>query len=81
MLAALEEQRLVCWPYPGAIGLVERNANEMQVHVIHHWFYLGSASDLEQAKRLNTVAPDFDSDGYKILCKPLLSGDVEVVSL
>ena len=81
LLAALEEQRLVCWPYPGAIGLVERNAHEMQVHVIHHWFYLGSASDLEQAKRLNTVAPDFDSDGYKILCKPLLSGDIEVVSL
>jgi excinuclease Cho len=81
LLGALEEQRVVCWPYPGAIGLIERNEHEMQIHVIHHWLYLGSTKTLTQAKRLNTVAPDFDSDGYKILCKPLLSGDVEIVRL
>jgi len=81
LLAALEDIQVHCWPYPGAVGLLERFEDIHQVHVIHHWHYLGSAGTLEDARRLVRSAPGFDADGYKILCKPLLSGRQQVVLL
>lgn len=79
--AALEALRIACWPYAGAVGLVERYGQEQQIHLIHHWHYLGSVSDLSQAGTLHQVAPGFDADGYKILCRPLLSGRCEIIPL
>jgi excinuclease Cho len=85
LLASLEAMRVACWPFPGAIGLVERHAeqheNTMQIHVVRNWCYLGSVNDTEEAALLDTVAPGFDADGYRILCKPVLEGRVEVVDL
>ena len=81
LLSALEGLRVACWPYPGAIGLVERDGDLQQIHVIHHWHYLGSVNGLAQTQLLNRVAPGFDADGYKILCKPVLSGRAEIVLL
>lgn len=81
LFSSLENLRVACWPYPGAIGVVERDGNLQQIHVIHHWHYLGSVSDLAQAQSLEKVAPGFDADGYKILCKPVLSGRAEIVLL
>jgi len=81
LLASLQCVRVACWPYPGAIGLVERAGDLQQIHAIHHWHYLGSASTLEEARALKQVAPGFDADGYKILCKPVLSGQAEIVLL
>jgi excinuclease Cho len=74
-----------CWPHPGAVGLVERDEHLTQIHVVRHWCYLGSASTLAQARQLSQeasqVAEGFDADGYKILCKPVLTGSVEIVAL
>ncbi len=81
LLDSLQGLRVACWPYPGAIGLVERDGDLQQIHVIHHWHYLGSASTLGAARVLQQVAPGFDADGYKILCKPVLSGRAEIVLL
>ncbi|WP_027994221.1 excinuclease Cho [Simplicispira psychrophila] len=81
LCAALEVLRIACWPYAGAVGLVERYGQEQQIHLIHHWHYLGSVSDVAQVGRLHQVAPGFDADGYKILCRPLLSGGCEVIPL
>lgn len=81
LLGSLQGLRVACWPYPGAIGLVERSGALQQVHAVHHWHYLGSAATLEEARALQQVAPGFDADGYKILCKPLLSGKAEIVLL
>jgi excinuclease Cho len=53
----------------------------MQIHVVRNWCYLGSVNDTEEAALLDTVAPGFDADGYRILCKPVLEGRVEVVDL
>ena len=79
--AALAQTQIVCWPYPGAVGLVERFEDMSQVHVIQNWCYLGSADTLEAARLLERQAPGFDSDGYKILCRPLLSGTAQIVPL
>ncbi len=81
LLAALEDIKISCWPYPSAIGLIERLGAEVQIHVIAHWCYLGTVSEISQAQTLDRQAPGFDADGYKILCKPILSGSAEIVLL
>ena len=85
LFTALEDLRVACWPYPGAIGLVEEHAGAegvlRHIHVVRNWCYLGSAKTIEQARLLDTVAAGFDADGYKILCKPLLGGQQEMVLL
>ena len=85
LFTALESLRVACWPYPGAIGLVEEHADAegvlRHIHVVRNWCYLGSARTIEQARLLDTVAAGFDADGYKILCKPVLSGQQDMVLL
>lgn len=81
LLAALEQVRVVCWPYRGAIGLVEKGPAETQIHIIDHWFYLGSVSDISEASALCVTPKGFDNDGYKILCRPLLSGKYPIIEL
>ena len=77
----LENQRVACWPYAGPIGLIEENDMHTDIHVVHNWLYLGSATTIEQARELSTIAAAFDSDGYKILCKPILTSSLPVVEL
>jgi excinuclease Cho len=77
----LENQRIECWPYTGPIGLIEKNDTHTDIHVVHNWLYLGSAMTIEQARELSTIVATFDSDGYKILCKPIVTGSLPVVEL
>lgn len=81
LLSSLLALRVACWPFAGAVGLVERDADVVQIHVVHHWCYLGSAATIEEARRLSTLAAEFDADGYKILCRPLLTQSVQVLVL
>ena len=91
LLICLENLRVACWPYPGAIGLTERFEaaggddaladNSCQIHVIRNWCYLGSVSDLAKARELSRMAAGFDADGYKILCRPILSGSAHITLL
>ncbi len=81
LLESLSHQRVICWPYAGAIGLIEKLNEETQIHVIKNWFYLGSVETVEQARTLHLTAPGFDSDGYKILCKPIMNGSAQIVEL
>jgi excinuclease Cho len=78
---ALQAMRVVCWPFGGAVGLVEEWEGERQIHVVHNWTFLGSVCDVEQARALGTMAPGFDADGYKILCKPIFSGNAQLLKL
>lgn len=79
--AALERVRLVCWPWRGAVGLVEEGPEMTQIHVIHHWLWLGAVNHIDQATALSKTAATFDNDGYKILCKPLMSGKYPIIEL
>jgi len=81
LLHALEAVRLQCWPWEGAVGVVEQGEHMKQIHVINNWLYLGSVTDIAEAQTLCTTPPGFDSDGYKILCKPLLKGSLPVIPL
>jgi excinuclease Cho len=81
LFSSLLALRVACWPFGGAVGLVERDADLVQIHVVNHWCYWGSAATVEEARRLSTVAAGFDADGYKILCRPLLTQSVQVQAL
>lgn len=74
---ALPSLHLVCWPYPGAVGLVETwdqppGPTWRQIHVVRNWCYLGSAATVGEARSLDRVVAAFDADSYKILCPHLL---------
>ena len=81
LLSSLQGLKVNCWPYAGAVGLVERFEGEVQIHVINNWCYLGSVSTVSQARQLEVQSEGFDADGYKILCRPVLSGTAEIVAL
>ncbi len=80
-LAALARIRVMCWPWAGPVGLKESGPGMTQYHVIDSWFYLGSVEHLHEAGALAAPPKGFDNDGYKILCKLVLSGKYEVVEL
>jgi excinuclease Cho len=81
LITALERLQLVCWPWEGAIALKEESANLTQYHIIRNWMWLGSVTSLEDAGSLSRQQAGFDHDGYKILCKPLLSNSTEIIAL
>lgn len=78
LLAGLEALRVNCWPYAGAVGMLERCEDLQQIHVLNHWCYLGSATTWAQARQLSTVAAGFDADGYRILVRPVLTQALEI---
>lgn len=76
---ALEDMRIVVWPYAGAMGIVEECDGWRQTHVIDHWFYLGSIDNASDAKRIKRPAKrSFDVDTYKILVKPMIRGELRI---
>ena len=81
LFTSLLALRVQCWPYAGAIGLVERDEALTQIHVVRNWCYLGSATTPDEARQLSTVAAGFDADGYKILVRPILTQSVEIMLL
>lgn len=78
--AALEEMRIVVWPYAGPMGIVEECDGWAQMHVIDHWFYVGSIDHAEGATPLRQPARrGFDVDTYKILVGPMMRGQLRIV--
>ena len=80
--AALEDLRVVCWDWPGAVALRETDTEGYtRVHVVRHWCYLGSVDAIADAGRLDQPAAGFDADGYRVLCRPLLTGRTDLMAL
>jgi len=80
--AALEDLRVMCWDWPGAVALRETDAEGYtRVHVVRHWCYLGSVDSVAEAARLDQPAAGFDADGYRVLCRPLLTGRADLIAL
>ncbi|EEA8394177.1 endonuclease, partial [Salmonella enterica subsp. enterica serovar Enteritidis] len=79
--ASLERLRVVCWPWKGAIALKESRPQMTQFHIINNWLWLGAVPSLDEAATLVRTPAGFDQDGYKILCKPLMSGQYEIIEL
>lgn len=77
---ALEEWRIVVWPYAGAMAIVEECEGWTQSHVVDHWFYLG-AIDTAQPELKLPQKRSFDVDTYKILVKLMLRGELRIEPL
>ena len=82
---ALQELRILPWPYDGPMGIVERSAGWTQVHVIDRWRYLGSfgQDQLQPQLPLQTGKEHhgFDLNCYKLLMHPYLLGTLELQPL
>lgn len=78
---ALERLRVICWPWKSAIALKESTAELTQYHIINNWLWLGAVSTLDEATTLARMPAGFDHDGYKILCRPVMSGQYEIIEL
>lgn len=77
--AALEDMRIVVWPYPGPMGIVEECDGWKQTHVVDRWFYVGSIDHAAGAEPLTRPnARSFDVDTYKILVRPMLRGELRL---
>lgn len=85
LVAALARLKRVAWPWRGPIGVIEhdRERDATEVHVLHHWCWLGTAkddagvADLLQGSR----QPRFDLDQYRILARHLNGGRAKIVEL
>jgi excinuclease Cho len=66
------------------VGLVERDGDWVQTQVVDRWRHVGTLEQgvpIEEAARRDHLArgpidPGFDVDSYRILVKPVLTGQV-----
>lgn len=79
---ALEEFKIAQWPYSGPVALKESFGRLKQYHVLNNWHYHGSYKSLQGLSR-HKPQPEmlFDADMYKILVKPILYGNAEIIEL
>lgn len=80
-MAGLASISVNCWPWEGAVALKETRDAMTHYHVIRNWLWLGAVESLDDAAALLRTPAGFDQDGYKILCKPLLTGKYEIAML
>jgi DNA polymerase-3 subunit epsilon len=68
LMAALGRHRLAPWPFAGPAWIREGD----EVHLIDHWRHLGTVqSEADLHGLLETPAPAFERDSYRILQKAL----------
>lgn len=80
LMQALEDLRILPWPYAGPMGLVEQGDGWQQLHVIDHWRYLGSL-DRDHRQLIRRPAASlkgFDLESYKLVIQPYLLGQLEL---
>lgn len=78
---ALANLHVKVWPWPGAVGLVERDGDRSDVHVVNNWCYLGTARSDDELWSLleqQPSRPAFDLDTYKILSRALTRKDLTI---
>lgn len=81
LLSALDRDRIAAWPFLGPLALLERNVQPMagqpseHYHLVEHWAYLGTFSDLKALKRATQGENRcFDRDAYRLLLSALRRG-------
>jgi len=79
---ALAQCAVQRWPFPGAVGLVERDGDWVQTHVVRNWRHertldVGGAQDARPPLADPGAGAGFDLDAVK----PLLDGGCERIHL
>jgi DNA polymerase-3 subunit epsilon len=84
---AFANLRVKPWPYPGRIGVRERdpNSERTELHVLDSWRYVGTVHSEAELHELSSERNDaaFDLDTYKMLARFLKSppSRCEIISL
>lgn len=82
LMAALTKLKLKAWPYPGPVGLVERDefSGREEIHLLDGWRYLGTAREESDLAAILEGAGHiaFDPDIYKLLKAHLAKGKARV---
>lgn len=81
LLEGLRRLEIMCWPWPGKVAIREQGRDKERYHVIYNWAWLGDAASLDEARMLKAVAEEYDLDSYKILCKPMLTEQYDIIPL
>lgn len=78
---ALSSLKMLGWPYPGPIVLIETSRDGRQdIHLVDNWCHLGTVQDehdVWQVLREAPPSPAFDPDIYRIVSRALASGKTE----
>ncbi|MGM9516682.1 endonuclease [Roseateles sp. DB2] len=77
--SALHQWQVQAWPFEGPVGLVERDGDWIQTHVLQHWAHLGTVEGCQLQLPPGHRPPPFDLDGYRILVRPLLGDQAELL--
>ena len=65
---ALAGQKRRDWPFPGRIGIRERDWRGVEeIHVFDHWCYQGMASGAVELSEFQRRTAEFDPDLYRVL--------------
>jgi DNA polymerase-3 subunit epsilon len=80
---ALLPMRVMAWPYPNAVGIVEQNphAGINRMLVVDRWRILASLEEGEAFDPAGCAPAPLDLDIYQILTRFLKSGKGQIVSL
>lgn len=81
LLESLSHLQVMCWPWRGPVAVKEQTDELIQYLVIDNWVWLGTVDNLDDAARLTRASPGFDHDGYKILCRPLIRAEHDIIDL
>jgi excinuclease Cho len=76
--AALVEHQVHCWPYRGAVDIVEEAGGWVQRHRVHNWGYVGTWCSKSGGALPDAAMASFDPDVYKILVKPIMLGSARL---
>lgn len=79
---ALSSLKMLGWPYPGPIVLIETSRDGRQdIHLLDNWCHLGTVPDERDVWLVLQEAPPspaFDPDIYRIVSRALASGKTEL---
>jgi DNA polymerase III subunit epsilon len=85
LIAALAPYAVPDWPFPGLVALREVAAfgDRVDLHVLRHWCWLGTARDEGELGRLLEAPPrvEFDADIARLLMRTLKRGRHELIAL
>lgn len=70
---ALKPAQIRSWPYPGPIGIVERDEEREELHLIDHWCYLGTVRDESDIADCLENPRQFELDTYRLLVRAVRS--------
>ena len=76
---ALADVEVRIWPWPGRMAIVDKAEDMQEFHIVDRWQYLGTVPTPAMGSELPGPEQGFDRDGYRLLLRPMLSGEYAIL--